>query len=343
MAKPDPDQLKEALQAFLSRRHGTAVSVDNLRLLTGGASRQTWSFDATVGEQTFPLVMRADARTGAGSMPRDLEYRLLEAAHEAGVPVPKMHALGDDSLGMPFFLMERIEGETIARRLLRDDQYAAAREVMTGQLAAALAAIHRVPANTPGLESLPQPLAGKTPAESELAKFEQTYRAIALDPHPAFELAFRRLHDSLPPASELRLVHGDFRIGNIIFGPDGLRAVIDWELAQIGDPLMDLAWVCVRAWRFGSDDKPVGGIGMREDLWAAYEAAGGAKIDPAVARWWEVFGNLRWGIMTIMQARRFIDPASREILSPGAQLELAAIGRRTAETEWELLDLMEEA
>lgn len=336
-----PEKLTPLLAAFLERRHGSAVRIDNLRLLTGGASRQTWSFDATIGPETLPLVLRSDARSGAGSMPRELEYRLLEVAYEAGVPVPKMHAMGDDSLGMPFFIMERVEGETIARRLLRDDQYARAREIMTGQLGKALAAIHRIPIDTPGLEALPGPLAGKTPAESELTKFEQTYRAITPDPHPAFELAFRWLKHKLPHTVEPRLVHGDFRIGNVIFGPDGLRAVLDWELAHTGDPIEDLAWICVRAWRFRNDHLPVGGIGEREDLWRAYEEAGGAKVDPDSARWWEVFGNLRWGIMTIMQARGFLDEGSRKNLSPGAQLELAAIGRRTAETEWELLELME--
>jgi aminoglycoside phosphotransferase (APT) family kinase protein len=341
--RPEPGELPEKLASFLQRHHGKPVTIENLRLLTGGASRQTWSFDANVGSESYALVLRGEARKGATGIVGEVEFRLLEAAYEAGVPVPKMHALGDDSLGMPFFLMERIEGETIARRLLRDDEYATAREVMTGQLGAALAAIHRIPIDTPGLESLPTPLAGKAPAESELAKFEQTYRAITPDPHPAFELAFRWLRRNLPPLGELRLVHGDFRIGNVIFGPDGLRAVLDWELAQIGDPLEDLAWVCVRSWRFGSDDKPVGGIGQREELWSAYEAAGGAKVDPAAARWWEVFGNLRWGIMTIMQARGFLDESVRSNLSPGAQLELAAIGRRTAETEWEILNLIEPA
>lgn len=343
MPRPDPGELSEKLAVFLQRHHGTPVTIENMRLLTGGASRQTWSFDATIGSESYALVLRGEARKGATGMAGDVEYRLLEAAHEAGVPVPRTHALGDDSLGMPFFLMERIEGETIARRLLRDDRYATAREVMTGQLAAALAAIHRIPTDTPGLESLPTPLAGKTPAESELTKFEQTYRAITPDPHPAFELAFRWLSRNLPTAAALRLIHGDFRIGNVIFGQDGLRAVLDWELAQVGDPLEDLAWVCVRSWRFGGDDKPVGGIGQREDLWSAYEASGGEKVDPAAARWWEVFGNLRWGIMTIMQARGFLDESIRSNLSPGAQLELAAIGRRTAETEWELLDLIESA
>lgn len=341
MPRPSPEELSEKLSAFLQHHHDAPVTIKNLRLLTGGASRQTWSFDATVGSETHALVLRSEARKGVTSMASEFEYRLLQAAHEAGVPVPRMHALGDDSLGMPFFLMERVEGETLARRLLRNDEYASTRNVMTPQLGAALAAIHRIPINTPGLESLPRPLAGKRPAESELTKFDQTYRAITLDPHPAFELAFHWLKRHLPPATEPRLIHGDFRIGNVIFGPEGLRAVLDWELAQIGDPLEDLAWVCVRAWRFGSDDKPVGGIGEREELWNAYQAAGGAKVDPAAARWWEVFGNLRWGIMTIMQARGFLDESSRKNLSPGAQLELAAIGRRTAETEWELLNLIE--
>lgn len=341
MPRPDPGELSDKLAEFLRRHHSAPVSIDNLRLLTGGASRQTWSFDATVGNEMYQLVLRGEARKGVTSMANDVEYRILEAAYQAGVPVPRMHALGDDSLGMPFFLMERIEGETIARRLLRDDKYAAARDVMTGQLAAALAAVHRIPVTTPGLEGLAGPLDGMSPAESELTKFEQTYRVITPDPHPAFELAFRWLHRNLPPASEPRLIHGDFRIGNVIFGPDGLHAVLDWELAQFGDPLEDLAWVCVRAWRFGSDDKPVGGLGQREELWSAYESAGGAKVDPEAARWWEVFGNLRWGIMTIMQARGFLDESMRKNLAPGARLELAAIGRRTAETEWELLNLME--
>jgi aminoglycoside phosphotransferase (APT) family kinase protein len=342
-----PEELADKLTAFLKRSHDAeSVRIDNLRLLTGGASRQTWSFDATVEHaddrtETFPLVLRSEARKGVNSMPDGLEYTLLEAAHSEGVPVPEMHLLGDDSLGMPFFLMERIEGETIARRLLRDDKYETARSEMTGQLAEALAAIHRVPLDKYDLGALASPLEGKPAAESELDRFEQTYRAVTLDPHPAFELAFRWLRRNLPPPHEPRLTHGDFRIGNVIFGPEGLRSVIDWELAHVCDPMEDLAWVCVRAWRFRNDHLPVGGIGTREDLWKAYEAAGGDPVDPEAARWWEVYGNLRWGIMTIIQSRGFLDETSRKRLSPGAQVELAAIGRRTSETEWELLNLIE--
>jgi aminoglycoside phosphotransferase (APT) family kinase protein len=337
-----PEQLSERLTDFLKRSHGArSVRLEGLRLLTGGASRQTWSFDAAIEDargrvMTLPLVLRSDPRRGPNFVPRELEYRLLEAAGAAGVPVPGVHLMGDDSLGVPFFLMERVEGETIPRRLLRDEVYAEARRVMTGQLAAILAKVHRVPVGEHGLEGLPSPAEGRSPAEEEVARFEQTYRAIAPEPHPAFELAFRWLRRNLPRTAERALVHGDYRIGNVIFGPEGVRALLDWELAHVGDPMEDLGWICVRSWRFGNDDLPVGGIGSREEFWRAYEEAGGFPVDAGRVRFWELFGNLRWGVICISQARTYL-----EGLSPS--VELASIGRRTAETEWELLNLMEGA
>jgi aminoglycoside phosphotransferase (APT) family kinase protein len=337
----DPNQLRDKLTDFLKRSHGArSVRVEGLRLLTGGASRQTWSFDAVIEDaqgrvSTLPLVLRSDPRRGLNLMPRDVEYRLLKAAGEERVAVPKVHLMGDDSLGMPFFLMERVEGETIPRRLLRDDIYAQARRAMTGQLAAILARVHRVPVERHGLDVLPAPPPDCSPAENEVIRYEQTYRAITPEPHPAFELAFRWLRQRLPPTDRRALVHGDYRIGNVIFGPEGARAILDWELAHIGDPMEDLGWICVRSWRFGNDDLPVGGIGTREEFWRAYEAAGGFPVEPESLRFWEVFGNLRWGIICIMQAKTYLDG-----LSPS--VELASIGRRTAETEWELLNLMEE-
>jgi aminoglycoside phosphotransferase (APT) family kinase protein len=265
---------------------------------------------------------------------RDAEYRLLEAAGAAGVPVPNVHLMGDDSLEAPFFLMERVEGETIARRILRDDKYAEARRVMPGQLGAILARLHTVRVEEGGLDSLPGPPPGRPPAEEELGRFQQVYRAITLEPHPAFELAFRWLERQLPAAADRTLVHGDYRMGNLIVGPEGVRAVLDWELAHIGDPMEDLGWICVRSWRFGNDDLPVGGVGTREEFWHAYEEAGGRTVAPERVRFWEAFGNLRWGIICMSQARTYIDGRSPSV-------ELASIGRRIAETEWELLKLME--
>jgi aminoglycoside phosphotransferase (APT) family kinase protein len=337
------------LAALLQRAHDAAsVRIEDLRLLTGGASRQTWSFDAVIEHpdgkiETLALVLRLDPRKEAGLMSRETEFALLKAAHEESVPVAKVHLMADDTLGAPGFFMERVEGETIARKLLRDDEYADARKVMTGQLAGILARIHAIPVDKHALGDLPTPLPGKSPAASEVDRFEATYRAITPESHPAFELAFRWLRQSFPegPPAEPTLVHGDYRIGNVIFGPEGVRAILDWELAHLGDPMEDLGWICVRSWRFGNDDKPAGGLGSREELWAAYEAAGGRNVDREAVRWWEVFGNLRWGIICIGQARRAMETGPKEGRA-GSHLELLTIGRRTAETEWELLELMEQ-
>jgi hypothetical protein len=129
------------------------------------------------------------------------------------------------------------------------------------------------------------------------------------------------------------VVHGDFRLGNVLVGDRGLAAVLDWELAHVGDPAEDLGWLCVRAWRFGGA-APVAGLGEREDLLAGYAAAGGRPIDPGVLRWWEVLGTLRWGAICMLQAQVHLSGGSRSV-------ELAAIGRRTCEAEYDLWLLLE--
>jgi aminoglycoside phosphotransferase (APT) family kinase protein len=238
------------------------------------------------------------------------EADLIRAAGAVGVPVAEIVATGgDDGLGAPWLVAERVEGETIPRRILRDDALVDARAALTGQCGAALAALHSVdPDSVDGLHELDQ-----------VQQFRELVDTLG-QPHPAFELGFRWLEEHRPPPSGRAVVHGDFRHGNLIVGPDGLRAVLDWELAHLGDPLEDLGWLCVRAWRFGGPG-PVGGFGEREDLYAAYEAAGGRTVDPEIARWWEVLGTLKWGVMCIIQTATHLTGQSRS-------MELAAIGRR---------------
>ncbi|MBI4515468.1 MAG: phosphotransferase family protein [Deltaproteobacteria bacterium] len=333
-------ELTARLAAFLAKQVGAAVEIDNLRRVPGGASRETWSFDACYQNDGVPvrraLILRRDPGAHAVQTSRREEFVLLQAAHACGVPVPQVFWLGDEteSLAARFFIMERVEGETLARRLLRDEPYATARRVMTAQLGAILARIHQIDIAAPQLDFLPRPQPGESPAQAELERYEQIFRGLAPDPHPAFELAFRWLQQRLPAAARQTLVHGDYRIGNVIFGPEGTRSILDWELAHIGDPMEDLGWMCVRSWRFGSDDKPVGGIGQREEFFAAYDRAGGGAVDPERVRFWEVFGNLKWATITITQARTYLDGGVRSV-------ELASLGRRTAEMELELLDLIE--
>jgi aminoglycoside phosphotransferase (APT) family kinase protein len=331
----DADELRQRLERFIARQTGAAaVRIDALRKLPGGASREIWSFDAVIDGERLGLILRRDPGSSTLHTQRREEYRIQQAAHAGGVPVPRPYWLAEDDaeLGAPSYVMARVEGETLPRRLLRDDAYAGARAALTAQLGATLARIHAVEVATPDLAFLAAPPPGESPGLAEIERYEQIFRGIAPEPHPVFELAFRWLRARQPGAAHRTLVHGDYRIGNVMFGPEGLRAILDWELAHVGDPAEDLGWLCVRAWRFGSD-LPVGGIGQREELLAAYQAAGGAPVDLERVRFWEVFGNLKWAVICIAQAKTHLDGLVKSV-------ELASLGRRTAETELELLELI---
>jgi aminoglycoside phosphotransferase (APT) family kinase protein len=306
--------------------------------MPGGASREIWSFDAAMSDGATTtrrsMVLRRDPGAHKIDTSRRHEFLVMRAAFEEGVPVPEVLWLCEDPsvLGASFFIMEKVEGETIARRLLRDDANAKARAVMPAQLAAILAKIHRIDAPRHQLDFLADP--GDRPAATEVTRYEETFRRLALEPHPAFELALRWLHAHIPKTARTTLVHGDYRIGNVIFGPEGVRAILDWELAHVGDPIEDLGWLCTRQWRFGGEP-PAGGIGTREALIEAYEKAGGGPVDPAALAFWEACGSFKVALVWISQSRVFLDGRVRSV-------ELAALGRRTAEPEAELLRIMEE-
>ncbi|MBF8190833.1 phosphotransferase family protein [Nonomuraea sp. K274] len=291
-----------------------AAIVSGVRL-PGGASRETWALDVAGGGARHELVLRLDSPGGALEAGPGLrqEAVLMRAAYDAGVPVPRVLAAGES-----YLLMDRVPGETIPRRILRDDAYRDARPRLAGQCGRALAAIHRMP-----LSCVP----GDAPGDP-LRQWRDALDLLG-EPHPVFELALRRLAASRPPGTRRTVVHGDFRNGNLIVGPEGIRAVLDWELAHAGDPLEDLGWLCVKAWRFGSP-LPVGGFGDYDELVSAYEAAGGEPVDRDALRWWETFGVLKWGIICVMQTMRHLRGGARSV-------ELAAIGRRVCENEWDLL------
>jgi Ser/Thr protein kinase RdoA (MazF antagonist) len=217
-------------------------------------------------------------------------------------------------------VMRRVPGETIARRILRDEKYARARGMLVRQLAQFAAGLHALDA--PVFFPRPDPLAG---LREQLDEFGR--------PSEVFELALAELSASPPPPRDPVLVHGDYRLGNLVVGPEGLRAVLDWELTHAGNPAEDLGWLCVKAWRFGAAGA-VAGLGAREELLGAYRAAGGADISPDELRWWEILGTLRWGVICLTQARAHLSGAHRSV-------ELAAIGRRVCEQEWDLLLLLQ--
>jgi len=317
--------LQDSLPVVLHPILGRDVAIDNLRALTGGASRTTWAFDAVTPDERRSLILRIgppdDLHAGM-----ELEARAQAAAAAAGAPVPQI-LVADDSpaaLGNPFLICDEIKGETIVRRIERQlDEAGRAR--LLSQCAHALAAIHRAEPHDPELS-----------AQDQLAEWRGRLDAIS-DTTATFEWAFRWLAAHRPAPSPSRLVHGDYRMGNLIIDGSQLAAVLDWELVHIGEVYEDLAWFCIRAWRFGAPaDRAAGGLGGVEDFLAAYEQAGGATVDRVAFHWWLVLATLRWGVICRYQAERHLSGQTRSV-------ELAAIGRRVCETEWDLLTLLNKA
>ncbi len=317
------EELAPKLAGLLEPALGADTSVDNLHTLTGGASRTTWAFDAVSGGQRRSLILRTGPpdEVHAGM---ELEARAQRAAAAAGAPVPHI-VVADDSvaaLGNPFLICDAIDGETIVRRIHRrlDD---AGRARLLYQCAEALAAIHRADQNLPGISD-----------EDQMARWRDELDTMG-DTTATFEWAFRWLADNRPAPSPPHLVHGDFRMGNLIVDGSGLAAVLDWELVHVGEFYEDLSWFCIRAWRFGAPlDLAAGGLGSIEDFLHAYEKAGGATVDRAAFHWWLVQATLRWGVICRYQAERHLSGQTPSV-------ELATIGRRVCETEWDLLNLLD--
>jgi aminoglycoside phosphotransferase (APT) family kinase protein len=324
----DQAELGTKLAAVLQTALGAGTSVDNLRALTGGASRTTWAFEAVTDGQRRSLILRTgppdDVHAGM-----ELEAHAQAAAAAAGAPVPHV-LLADNSpaaLGNPFLICDEINGETIVRRIQRQldgADNAGAREHLLRQCAQALAAIHRADAHAPGLTY-----------EDQLVEWRQRLDVMG-DTTATFEWGFRWLAAHRPEQSPTVLVHGDFRMGNLIVDGSDLAAVLDWELVHVGHAYEDLAWFCIRAWRFGAPaSQGAGGLGSIEDFLVAYEQASATTVDRVAFHWWLVLATLRWGVICRFQAERHLSGQARSV-------ELAAIGRRVCETEWDLLDLLEE-
>lgn len=320
--------IETQLQQLSTRLFGKTATLRALTRLTAGARQQIFAFDVHAADAVHPLILRRsppDLLMRKGQTPMWIEAEMIGRARAAGAPVPDVvHVLtADDQLG-DGYLMTRIEGESLARRILRDAEFADARRLLPFQLGAAAARIHQsdgsdVPLRRAGVRDTIQAL-------------DDQYRQNALA-RPVLEWALRWLVDHAPAEPDrLQVVHGDLRNGNIIVGPDGLRAVIDWEGVHMGDPAYDLGWLCVTAWRFGQIDQPVGGLGSRKELLDGYESVAGIRPDIERVRFFEILGTVRWALSCGMMVREF-QTGDRTV-------ERAAIGRRASESEIDLLSIL---
>lgn len=328
----NPD-VPEALARLAVRLGGEGSTLASAQRLSGGASMHTWAFALEGSEGREELILRRRAvpfdEETARSVSLATEAALIRATGANGAPVPPVRHVCDEADGLgEAYVMGAVSGETLGRKIVSDPRFDAVRGKLARQCGEVLVPIHRT-----------KPPAGLklkvSDAAGELERYEEVYRASGAE-RPILELAFQYLKAHLPEPVTPVLLHGDFRNGNIMFDPEkGVVAVLDWELAHLGDPAEDMGWICTNSWRFGRPDRPVGGFGDYADLLAGYVAAGGQPIELSRVRFWQMLGSLRWGVMCLMMYRSWADGVEKSVERP-------MIGRRVSETEADLVVLLEE-
>ncbi len=317
---------RDRLETLLRREFPGMTRLLSLERLSGGASQETYRLRIETGTTTRHLCLRRatgghldaedDRRPGL-----EVEACLMRAARSAGVPEPEVHYVLDpeDGLGEGF-VMEWLEGETLGHRIVTSPELEQARSRFTHECGTLLARIHRIDLDASGLSGRLETL---SPADFVKHVWER-YREFQI-PQPMIDFTARWLLQNLPKKHSMCLVHNDFRNGNLMLNEAGIRAVLDWETAHIGDPVRDLGWLCTPSWRFGGK-YPVGGIGTREELLAAYAAESGQTIAPEHLKFWEVFGSFWWAVGCLGMAEHYRT-------GPDQTVERPAIGRRSSECQ----------
>lgn len=332
------ERTRSALAEFLAAEVGALVAIEDLRPLAGGASREAWALTAVYDDQREALVLRLDMATTMNpeALARAEEFLLMRHMFAAGVRCPRPRWLCSDPsvLGAPFFLMEYVHGESIGPRVVRSPQLATARQQLPRQMAEQLAKIHEMDVGGNVFAFLPAPAPRLAPAQHTINGLRQSLANLRVS-SPGLTAGLRWLERNQPKRQQQRLVHGDFRIGNLVVDDEGLAAVIDWEFAHIGDPIEDLAWPLVRDWRFGHDHLRLGGIADAEPFLVTYEELTQQTVSRSAIGYWEIMGNMKWAVTCLVQAKRHLSGEDPNI-------ELASLGRRSAEMELELLSLIAE-
>lgn len=351
-ASLDAPEVRERLERFIAAAAGAGnASVVAARPLTGGAIQENWAIDVVLEGGCLAgrheLVLRTDAPTRVPvSLTRPQEFALLRLAHAAGVTAPEPLWLCEDSsvLGRSFYLMRRIGGTAAGHRIVRDPRLGGPRDALAERLGRELARIHAItpdrvatllpdaPAGAYDFLEHPEP----TPALHHVALYRADLDRRA-EAHPALEWALRRLELAAPPAGEIVLVHQDFRTGNYMVDETGLTGILDWEFCAWGEPMADIGWFCAKCWRFGAKEavpgeREAGGIAPRAAFYRGYEAESGRRVDPAAVLYWEAMAHIRWAIIALQQADRYLHQGE-------PVLDLALTGKRLPELEHELLAL----
>lgn len=328
----------EGLSDFIRQRTSSERVAVHGHRLGGGAIQENHSLEVTVyggpmaGAHRW--VLRTDAPSGvAVSRSREQEFRLLELALKAGLVVPRpLWACRDASvIGRPFYVMERVRGTANGRRLVQWEWTTAQRRSIVEDLAANLALLHAVDRSAPEISFL-EPFEGP-PALRRVAQYHGYLDALP-ESQPVLEWGLRWLELNAPAGGETVLCHCDFRTGNIMIDGDRVTGILDWEFADLSDPIEDLGWFCARCWRFGADSFEAGGIGEKEDFVTAYERKSGRGVDRQALTYWQIMAEARWAVIALQQAARHLSGKEES-------LELALTGYMVPEMEMNLIQAIE--
>ncbi len=318
-------EAKQALEAFLAERAGAgSLRLTEMRPLSGGAIQENWLLDADIPDGPFAglqeLVLRTDSPSGvAVSLTRPREFAVLRAAWQAEVTVPEPLWLCEDEsvLGKPFYIMRRVAGTALARRVVKDTSLGGNRDALSERLGRELAKIHTIVPPRPDLDFLDPP--PRDPGSESVIQYRKHLDLLGLA-RPALEWGLRWCETHAPQPGDVVLTHQDFRTGNYMVDESGLTGILDWEFSAWNDPMSDIGWFCAKCWRFGRDDLEAGGIAPRAAFYRAYEQASGRRIDPARVAFWEVMAHIRWAVIALQQGRRAMSGSE-------SSLELALTGR----------------
>ena len=325
------DELLKALRSVAHRLGGNVTDVEDIKRLSGGASQETWLLTVTDSGSPEKLILRRSPfepleERESQAIGLHAEAELLKSLETAGIPIPRIIYVPEDTDGIGVaYIMSHIPGETLPQRILRKEEFAVAREALTKDTASALAKLHATPVGS--IPDLPT-----SNASDQIAQYEKILRNFRLN-RPVMELALKWLKANCPDAGEPALVHGDFRMGNLMIDQKGLASILDWELAHLGDPREDIGWLCTNSWRFGSPLR-VGGFSDLPEFLDTYNVMAGTQFTIQDIEFWECLSSFKWGIMCLMMYETFQsgnDPS----------IERGSIGRRTSETEMDLINILE--
>jgi len=315
--------LEPRLAAYIANQLDEAerVRVEELERIFGGASRETYRFvlhwTESGQERQRRLILRRDPPGSLIETERAVEFAAYRAFHGSAVPVPDALWLEEDTshLDHPFFVMEEIAGFEASPQAIVQPPYAEHAASFARQMWTILGEIAKADVGKLGVLSVMKPVAPEHCWQRELAHWEAVIDEDELAPQPIIRAAIRWLRrNPPPPPARISMVHADYRTGNFLYDTQGsIRAILDWEMAHLGDPLEDLAWSINPIWRWAGDDR-CGGLATRDEAIRIWQEASGLEADPEALRWWEVFSSVKGQGIWVSSAKEFTDGKNQDLI-----------------------------